>query len=87
MNLRPIRGNENQRRPRETCPPRKRGSGDPLSVQWIPAFAGKTSFTGPGVRPSERLKAGKGKRGIPPGGRRGVAEKMLKIVGTNSMIY
>ena len=34
MGLRPTRGKENRRRPRE--------SGDPLSVQWIPAFAGMT---------------------------------------------
>ena len=34
---------ENQRRPREACPPRKRGSGDPLPVQCIPAFAGMTA--------------------------------------------
>jgi len=31
----PTRGNENRRR-------RPRESGDPLSVQWIPAFAGMT---------------------------------------------
>jgi hypothetical protein len=34
MGLWPTRANENQRRPRE--------GGDPLSVQWIPAFAGMT---------------------------------------------
>jgi hypothetical protein len=34
MGLGPTRSNKNQRRPRE--------SGDPLSVQWIPAFAGMT---------------------------------------------
>jgi len=34
MGLRPTRGHENRRRPRE--------SGDPLSSQWIPAFAGMT---------------------------------------------
>jgi hypothetical protein len=34
MGLWPTPGNENRRRPRE--------SGDPLSVQWIPAFAGMT---------------------------------------------
>ncbi|SPE30132.1 hypothetical protein SBA2_490011 [Acidobacteriia bacterium SbA2] len=34
MGLRPTLGNEYRRRPRE--------SGDPLSVQWIPAFAGMT---------------------------------------------
>ena len=39
MGLWPSRGNENQR-----CRPRE--SGDPLSVQWIPAFAGMTC---PGV--------------------------------------
>jgi len=35
MGLWPTRGNENQRR-------RPRESGDPLSVKWIPAFAGMT---------------------------------------------
>ena len=35
MGLWPPRGDVNQRRPRE--------SGDPSSVQWIPAFAGMTS--------------------------------------------
>ena len=34
MGLQPTRGHENRRRPRE--------SGDPLSSQWIPAFAGMT---------------------------------------------
>ena len=34
MGLWPTLGNENRRRPRE--------SGDPLSIQWIPAFAGMT---------------------------------------------
>jgi hypothetical protein len=34
MSLWPTRGNENQRRPRV--------SGDPLSIQWIPACAGMT---------------------------------------------
>ena len=38
MGLRPTRGNENYRRPRE--------SGDPLSVQWIPACAGMTRLSG-----------------------------------------
>ena len=38
MGLRPTRANENQRRPRE--------SGDPLSVQWIPACAGMTRLSG-----------------------------------------
>ena len=39
MGLRPTRANENQR-----CRPRE--SGDPLSFQWIPAFAGMTRFAG-----------------------------------------
>ena len=39
MGLRPTPGDENQR-----C--RLRESGDPLSVQWIPAFAGMTRFSG-----------------------------------------
>jgi hypothetical protein len=37
MGLRPTRGDENQRRPRE--------SGDPLSVQWTPACAGMTRLS------------------------------------------
>ena len=38
MGLWPTRGNDIQRRPRE--------SGDPLSAQWIPAYAGMTRFSG-----------------------------------------
>ncbi len=38
MGLWPTRGNDIQRRPRE--------SGDPLSAQWIPAFAGMTRLSG-----------------------------------------
>ena len=39
MSLRPTPGHEKEiRRPRE--------GGDPFSVQWIPAFAGMTRFSG-----------------------------------------
>jgi hypothetical protein len=37
MGLQPTRENQNRRR-------RPREGGDPLSVQWIPAFAGMTNM-------------------------------------------
>jgi hypothetical protein len=55
MGLWPTRGNENLR-----CRPRE--SGDPLSVHWIPAFAGMTErvgFSGEGIATCPLAKNGK----------------------------
>ena len=52
MGLLPTRGNENQRRPRE--------SEDPLSLTWIPACAGMTRLSGElpwAFGPPERTKS------------------------------
>ena len=70
MGLLPTRGNENQRRPRE--------SEDPLSLPWIPACAGMTRLSGElpwAFGPPERMKI------LSPCARRGTPWRALQPPG------